>query len=180
LSHLDFDIVSDFELMIKNHPSSACPLPAVHFVPLLLCPFASTEVENVRQIRLFMQNKPNFPHFLPENDDFAKKQSQFKANSNPIKANFGPKIRGAKPIQSQTKPIQTQLLKVRFHKFVFHLTYKGRLLNWVKSWRFATIVLNRPYQYNKPAFLAVRIPYMRDSFNDREEILSCRLIVELS
>jgi hypothetical protein len=28
-----------------------------------------------------MQNKPNFPHFSPENEDFAEKQSQFKANS---------------------------------------------------------------------------------------------------
>jgi len=109
LSHLDFDIVSDLELRIKNHPSSACPLPAVHFVPLLLCPFASTVVENIRQINLFMQNKPNFPHFSPENEDFTKKQTQFKPNSNPIKANFGPKIRVAKPIQSQTNPILGQL-----------------------------------------------------------------------
>jgi len=57
----------------------------------------STQVENVRQIRLFSQNKPNFPHFSPENDDFTKKQSQFKPNSNPIKANFGLILRVAKP-----------------------------------------------------------------------------------
>jgi len=57
----------------------------------------STRVENVRQIRLFLQNKPNFPHFYPKNEDYAKKQTQFKANSNPIKANFSLKIRGAKP-----------------------------------------------------------------------------------
>jgi hypothetical protein len=37
----------------------------------------STPVENVRQINLFMQNKPNFPHFSPEKEDFAKKQTQF-------------------------------------------------------------------------------------------------------
>jgi len=84
--------------MIKNHPSSACPLPAVHFVPLLLCPFASTVVENIRQIRLFMQNKPNFPHFSLENEDFAKKQTQFKPNSNPILAQKS-------GWQSQTNPI---------------------------------------------------------------------------
>jgi hypothetical protein len=64
----------------------------------------STLVENVRQINLFMQNKPNFPHFSLENDDFDKKQTQFKPNSNPIKANFGQKIRVAKPIQTQNKP----------------------------------------------------------------------------
>jgi len=47
-----------------------------------------------------MQNKPNFMRFLPENNDFTKKQTQFKPNSNPIKANFGPKSR----VQSQNKP----------------------------------------------------------------------------
>ena len=56
----------------------------------------STTVENVRQIRLFLQNKPNFLDFSPENDDFTKKQTQFKPNTNPNKAN--------------TKPIQTQYL----------------------------------------------------------------------
>jgi len=66
----------------------------------------STPVENIRQIRLFMQNKPNFPHFSLENDDFAKKQTQFKANTKPNKSNFGPKSK----VQTQTKPIQTQIL----------------------------------------------------------------------
>jgi len=65
----------------------------------------STIVENIRQIRLFLQNKPNFPHFSPENEDFTKKQTQYKANSNPIKANFGPKIRVAKPNKANSNPI---------------------------------------------------------------------------
>jgi hypothetical protein len=64
----------------------------------------STPVENVRQISFFMQNKPNFPHFSPENRDFAKKQTQNKPNSNPIKANFGPKIRVAKPNKPKFYP----------------------------------------------------------------------------
>jgi hypothetical protein len=51
-----------------------------------------------------MQNKPNFPHFSPENDDFAKKQTQFKPNSNPIKANFGPILRVSKAKQTQFYP----------------------------------------------------------------------------
>ena len=38
----------------------------------------STGVENVRQIRLFLQNKPNFPRFSTKNEDYAKKQTQFK------------------------------------------------------------------------------------------------------
>jgi hypothetical protein len=69
-----------------------------------------TLVENVRQINLFMQNKPNFPHFSLENDDFDKKQTQFKPNSNPIKANFGPKIRVAKPNKPKTKPIASKAI----------------------------------------------------------------------
>ncbi|MHC4583793.1 MAG: hypothetical protein ACYS3N_04650, partial [Planctomycetota bacterium] len=50
----------------------------------------STPVENSLQIRLFMQNKPNFIRFSPENADFTKN----KPNS--------------KPIQTQTKPILAQ------------------------------------------------------------------------
>ena len=46
----------------------------------------STPVENVRQIDFFLQNKPNFPNFSPENKDFTKKQTQYKPNSNPILA----------------------------------------------------------------------------------------------
>jgi len=63
LSHLDFDIVSDFDIRISS-----------------LWRTFSTLVEKVRQIRLFMQNKPNFPRFSPENKDFTKKQIQFKPN----------------------------------------------------------------------------------------------------
>jgi hypothetical protein len=62
----------------------------------------STLVENVRQINLFMQNKPNFPHFSLENDDFDKKQTQFKPNSNPILGQF----QGlAKPNKPNSNPI---------------------------------------------------------------------------
>jgi hypothetical protein len=42
----------------------------------------STGVENIRQISLFLQNKPNFPHFSTENEDYDKKQTQ----SNPIQS----------------------------------------------------------------------------------------------
>ena len=58
----------------------------------------STNVENVRQIRLFMQNKPNFPRFSPENDDFTKKQTQFK----PKQSQFWADFEGSKP---KTNPI---------------------------------------------------------------------------
>jgi hypothetical protein len=68
-----------------------------HSVPLLLCPFeplhqpaTSLGSQKPRKrkstnyyVRIYqkkMQNKPNFPHFSPENDDYAKKQSQFKPN----------------------------------------------------------------------------------------------------
>ena len=45
-----------------------------------------------------MQNKPNFIHFSPENDDFTKKQSQFKPNQSQFWAN----IKGSK---AKTNPI---------------------------------------------------------------------------
>jgi hypothetical protein len=45
---------------------------------------------NIFPDTLILQNKPNFPHFSPENDDFTEKQTQFK------------------PKQSQFKPKQTQ------------------------------------------------------------------------
>jgi hypothetical protein len=61
LRYLYFDIVSDFDIRISD-----------------LCRFASTPVENVRQIGSFMQNKPNFPRFSPKNDDLTKKQTQTK------------------------------------------------------------------------------------------------------
>ena len=68
----------------------------------------STIVENVRQISFFMQNKPNFPHFSPENEDCAIKQTQFKPNTKPIKANICLKIRG----QTQTNPIPEVLMSL--------------------------------------------------------------------
>ena len=73
-------------------------LRAITYVPIR---HHSTGVENIRQIRLFMQIKPNFPHFSPENEDCAKKQTQFKPNSNPILAQKS-------GWQSQTNPIQSQ------------------------------------------------------------------------
>ena len=45
---------------------------------------SSTQVEKVRQIHLFMQNKPNYSHFSPKNDDYAKKQTQFKPKQSQI------------------------------------------------------------------------------------------------
>jgi len=71
LSHLDFDIVSDL---------GTCPERSRRIRISSLWRTFSTLVEIVRQIRFFMQNKPNFPHFSLKNACLAKKQSQFKAN----------------------------------------------------------------------------------------------------
>ena len=69
----------------------------------------STLVENLRQISSFIPNKPNFPHFLLENDDSTKKQTQFK----PIQNQFWPKNQGGKansnPNKPNTKPISPSI-----------------------------------------------------------------------
>jgi hypothetical protein len=93
LCHLDFDIVSDFDIRISS-----------------LCEISSTTVENVRQISTFYakqtqsqvhQNQPKLLY-----DKYIRKCGQLviqtnKAKTNPIKAN-------SNPIQSQLKPKQTQ------------------------------------------------------------------------
>jgi len=84
LSHLDFDIVSD----LGTSPERSRRIR----ISSLWRTF-STEVENIRQIRLFMQNKPNFPHFPLKNKDFTEKQTQFKPNQ----SQFQPKNEGIKP-----------------------------------------------------------------------------------
>jgi len=50
---------------------------------------SSTPVENVRQIRLFLQNKPNFPPF------FTQKQ-RFHQKTNPIQTQYKPNVQEAK------------------------------------------------------------------------------------
>jgi hypothetical protein len=119
---------------IIYRPSSACTLPNVHFVPLELCPFVSTFVENPLQIDYFLC-KTN-PIFL----DFNKKTMitlKNKPNTNPIQTQFTrrpkmnaniyyEKIYNNKTTfcRKKTKPIQTQ-----FHHRLLCLL---------------TIVLNRP------------------------------------
>ena len=90
LNHLYFDIVSDLGIRISN-----------------LWRTFSTQVENVRQIHLFMQNKPNFPHFSPENEDYAKKQTQFKAKQSQFWADF----KGSKAKTNPIKPKKCTLLR---------------------------------------------------------------------
>ncbi len=132
----------------------------------------STSVENALQISAFMTNKANFPKAeIDGNSVFTKdygylwlyKSLKNKPNSNPIKAN-------TKPIQNKSKPIQRQYkANFTYPKFelLFHLIYKNRLINWIKSRCFATSLQNSPYQYKKPAFIAVRIPCRWDSFQDK-------------
>jgi len=90
LGHLDFEIVSDFDIRISDFAS---------FGP-------STTVENPLQISSFMQNKANFRKVkfyvnkeMPK--DYENKtlgeRGKNKANSKPIKAN-------SNPIRTQTNP----------------------------------------------------------------------------
>jgi len=66
-------------------------------MPLWICPFSSTNVENPLQISLFMQNKPNFRKSQMNVSIFIKMAyenkrdwtlGQNKPNSNPIKPNL--------------------------------------------------------------------------------------------
>jgi len=66
-------------------------------MPLWICPFSSTNVEDSLQINLFMQNKPNFRKSQMNANSLVTKDyenisdwtlGQNKPNSNPNKANF--------------------------------------------------------------------------------------------
>jgi len=89
LDHLDFNIVSDFDIRISS-----------------LCYINSTN-SYVRNYKQIMQNKPNFPRFSPENEDYAKKQTQFKPNQ----SQFWPKNQGDK---ANSNPKQTQFFNPRW------------------------------------------------------------------
>ena len=69
----------------NNNQSSTCAIGIIYNQLAR----SSTPVENVRQIDLFMQNKPKFPRFSPKNEGHEKnepKRTQFKANLICIKA----------------------------------------------------------------------------------------------
>ena len=70
----------------------------------------------VRNLQVFMQNKPNFLCFSPLNNDLTQRQTQFKPNSKPI---LRPK--------SWAKPIQTQFLRpisgLKFYDCFFVLLF---------------------------------------------------------
>ena len=77
----------------KNNNQSTCAIGIINNQSTI----PSTPVENVRQIRLFLQNKPNFPRFSTNNEDFTKKQTQFK----PKQTQFWANIKGSKAKQTQ-------------------------------------------------------------------------------
>ncbi len=80
------------KIRVNSWSNSLCAL-----MPLWICPFSSTNVENSLQISSFMQNKPNFRksqmNVYPYNTrDYENKSNwtigQNKPNSNPNKPNF--------------------------------------------------------------------------------------------
>ncbi len=80
------------KIRVNSWSNSLCAL-----MPLWICPFSSTNVENPLQISLFMQNKPNFQK-SQMNLKFCKQMAyenisnwtigESKPNSNPIKPNL--------------------------------------------------------------------------------------------
>jgi len=80
------------KIRVNSWSNSLCAL-----MPLWICPFSSTNVEDSLQINLFMQNKPNFRksqmnvNFYSTKDYENKRNwtlGQNKPNSNPIKPNL--------------------------------------------------------------------------------------------
>jgi len=80
------------KIRVNSWSNSLCAL-----IPLCICPFSSTNVEDSLQINLFMQNKPNFRksqmnvNFYSTKDYENKRNwtlGQNKPNSNPIKPNL--------------------------------------------------------------------------------------------
>ena len=107
LGHLDFDIVSNFVLLIS------------YFAGLGI----STTVECALQIHLFMQNKANFQKSqmnvsccLTMNYEQRTMNYEIKnkANSNPIQTQFKP---NTNPIQTQFKPKQSQFLYAKKYSY---------------------------------------------------------------
>ena len=79
------------KIRVNSWSNSLCAL-----MPLWICPFSSTNVEDSLQISLFMQNKPNFRKIqMNVSNDITRKYENFtplagqknKPNSNPIKPN---------------------------------------------------------------------------------------------
>jgi len=66
-----------------------------------------------------MQNKPNFPHFSPKNDDFTKKQTQFK----PKQTQFWANIKGIKAKTNPNKPKCNRLSTIEFSTNTVKLSY---------------------------------------------------------
>ena len=110
---LEFDFVSTVRCHVEDfvlHISSLC--------------YINSTNSYVRIYKQFIQNKPNFPRFSTEIDDFTKKQTQYKPNSNPNKPNICLKIRVAKPIQTQFKPNSKPISLYHWLYFLFIITTK--------------------------------------------------------
>ncbi len=79
-------------IRVNSWSSSLCTL-----IPLWICPFSSTNVEDPLQINLFMQNKPNVKDAQINVNSYMKSKyekldiwlsAKNKPNSNPIKPNL--------------------------------------------------------------------------------------------
>jgi hypothetical protein len=134
---------------MQNKPNS--PIIQLNLIFLL------TMIYTISTCLTKVKNKPNTNPFKPNLSQFQclsnLKQSQFKTKRTQLEQSASP-IHDNIDQFSVSCPLSS----------VFHLTYAGGLLNCIKSRRFAKSLQNCPYQYQKPAFIAVRIPYMRNSY----------------
>ena len=90
LGHLDFDIVSNFDIRISDFASLG----------------PSTTVENPLQISHFMQNKPNFPESQMNVNKVLTKDYE-----NKTLGEHGKNKPNSNPIQTQSNPIKPNFPK---------------------------------------------------------------------
>ncbi len=105
LGHLDFDIVSDFNIRISDFASlGPLHLSRTLYKSHLLCKTNPILIRAKINLTLYIKKVyGNFTYLRTMKNE--PKTNPIKANTNPIKANIMPKQTQYEPNQTQTKPI---------------------------------------------------------------------------
>jgi len=145
--------------MSINRPSSIINRPSFYVINHPFSAFCreihSTIVENIRQIRLFMQNKPNSPivHFfirvymiIRYEYFISLAELQNKANSNPIKANSNPIASKSKMNASARKSGHTMKYCYFLAKIYHPIRVPISRVSKAKQTQFLTIAMQKRFE----------------------------------